>query len=101
MNAPLASLLRPISFLFAAFLLVAAVPLHADWFGKDKQIPDWGLEAAKTKTPDYAKDASAVITMSISRPSMARAAQLNAGARPFASSSPRAAMRASAPSSTT
>jgi 1-acyl-sn-glycerol-3-phosphate acyltransferase len=61
MNAPLASLLRPISFLFAAFLLVAAVPLHADWFGKDKQIPDWGLEAAKTKTPDYAKDASAVI----------------------------------------
>jgi len=61
MNAPLASLLRPISFPFAAFLLVAAVPLHADWFGKDKQIPDWGLEAAKTKTPDYAKDASAVI----------------------------------------
>jgi hypothetical protein len=53
--------LLPLSIPLAAALLVAATPLHADWFGKDKTIPDWGLEAAKTKTPDYAKDASAVI----------------------------------------
>jgi len=31
-------------------------------FGKDKMdLPQWGLDAAKTATPDYAKDASAVV----------------------------------------
>ncbi|MDR3775033.1 MAG: DUF3857 domain-containing protein [Terracidiphilus sp.] len=44
-----------------ALLLVAVSPAGADWFGKDKKIPDWGLEAAKTHTPAYAKDAPAVI----------------------------------------
>ncbi|MGD1090198.1 MAG: DUF3857 domain-containing protein, partial [Verrucomicrobiota bacterium] len=61
MSKPLAPTFRPCLISFAALLFVAALPLHADWFGKDKQIPDWGLEAAKTKTPDYAKDSPAVI----------------------------------------
>jgi hypothetical protein len=61
MSNPLTSKIRPCLILLAALPLVAAIPLHADWFGKDKQIPDWGLEAAKTATPDYAKDAPAVI----------------------------------------
>jgi len=42
-------------------LLLAAIPAFANWFSKDTKIPDWGLEAAKTHTPDYAKDAAAVI----------------------------------------
>jgi hypothetical protein len=45
----------------AAVLLLAASSCFANWFGKDKQVPDWGLEAAKTHTPDYANDAAAVI----------------------------------------
>jgi len=46
--------------LLALFLLAVATA-YASWFGKDKPIPDWALEAAKTKVPDYAKDAPAVI----------------------------------------
>jgi transglutaminase-like putative cysteine protease len=35
---------------------------HSKDFGKDKQdIPQWGLDAAKTPTPDYVKDAEAVV----------------------------------------
>jgi transglutaminase-like putative cysteine protease len=45
----------------AVLLLLVACPSFASWFGGDKPIPDWGLEAAKTKTPDYAKDAAAVV----------------------------------------
>jgi Domain of Unknown Function with PDB structure (DUF3857) len=45
----------------AALLAILASPANANLFGKDKPIPDWGLEAAKTHTPDYVKDASAVI----------------------------------------
>jgi hypothetical protein len=41
--------------------LLPAIPCFAGWFGKDKPIPDWGLEAAKTPTPAYAKDAASVI----------------------------------------
>jgi hypothetical protein len=33
----------------------------ANWFTKGQPVPDWGVEAAKTKTPDYAKDAIAVV----------------------------------------
>jgi hypothetical protein len=34
----------------------------ASIFGKDKSDPpQWGLDAAKTRTPDYAKDASSVV----------------------------------------
>jgi len=46
----------------AALLLLAASPGFASLFGKDKQdIPQWGLDAAKTPTPAYAKDAPAVV----------------------------------------
>jgi len=41
---------------------LAASPGFASLFGKDKQdIPQWGLDAAKTPTPAYAKDAPAVV----------------------------------------
>lgn len=43
-------------------MLVATSPAHANLFGHDKQpAPQWGLDAAKTPTPDYAKSSSAVI----------------------------------------
>ena len=46
----------------AVLLSLTAMQLsRASWFSKGQPVPDWGLEAAKTKTPDYAKDASAVI----------------------------------------
>ena len=40
----------------------AVAPCAASIFGKDKaDPPQWGLDAAKTRTPDYAKDAAAVV----------------------------------------
>jgi hypothetical protein len=48
------------SLLMLCGLMLSTSPAKADWFGKDK-LPDWALQAAKTKTPDYAKDSSAVI----------------------------------------
>jgi len=46
----------------AALLLLATTPAFAGWFGKDKQdLPQWGLEAAKTPTPAYIKDAASVV----------------------------------------
>jgi len=45
----------------AAVLAGFCVPGFAGWFNKGLPVPDWGMEAAKTKTPDYAKDADAVI----------------------------------------
>jgi hypothetical protein len=52
-----------IRFLMVALLLVfACQPSRANWFGKDKQdLPQWGLDAAKTPTPAYVKDAATVI----------------------------------------
>lgn len=48
--------------LVAAALLLSAKPTHANVFNKDKQpVPQWGLDAVRTKTPDYAKDSEAVI----------------------------------------
>ena len=44
----------------AALVMISGGPAFGSWFG-NKQIPDWGLEAAKTHTPDYANDSSAVI----------------------------------------
>ena len=42
-------------------LLSACTPGLANWFGKDKQdVPPWGLDAYKTHTPDYVKDAASV-----------------------------------------
>jgi hypothetical protein len=45
----------------AALGFGASTPASAGWFNKGLPVPDWGLEAAKAKTPDYAKDAAAVI----------------------------------------
>ena len=45
----------------AAALAVAARPGHAGLFGKDAPVPQWGLDAAKTKTPDYAKGSGSVV----------------------------------------
>lgn len=41
--------------------LLCAEPGQASWFNKGQPVPDWGMQAMKTKTPDYAKDAAAVI----------------------------------------
>jgi hypothetical protein len=47
----------------AAFICLsnAAPTAYAGMFGKDASVPDWGLEAFKIHTPDYAKDAPAVL----------------------------------------
>jgi len=51
-----------VQLLTAALLLSACTPSHANWFGQDKKdVPQWGLDAAKTPTPAYMKDESAVI----------------------------------------
>jgi hypothetical protein len=48
--------------LAAALLVVVCHHAHANIFGKSTQpVPQWGLDAAKTPTPAYDKDASAVI----------------------------------------
>jgi len=45
-----------------ALFLLACLPGHANWFRKDKMDPpQWGLDAAKTPTPAYAKDAAAIV----------------------------------------
>lgn len=42
--------------------LLCALPLHASLFGHEKMdVPQWGVQAARTRTPDNAADASAVI----------------------------------------
>lgn len=45
----------------AAALSVAPSPAHAAIFGHGQPLPQWGLDAAKTHTPAYDKDAEAVI----------------------------------------
>ncbi len=47
--------------LHVAMLAVGAAPGFGSWFSKGQPVPDWGMQAYKTPTPDYAKDASAVI----------------------------------------
>ncbi len=43
-------------------LLALCPPAHANWLGKNKQDPpQWGLDAAKTPTPAYAKDAASIV----------------------------------------
>jgi hypothetical protein len=49
-----------ISLLGASLLLGVASPANAGLFGKPP-VPQWGLDAAKNKVPDYAKDAAAAI----------------------------------------
>ncbi|MGB9408228.1 MAG: DUF3857 domain-containing protein [Terracidiphilus sp.] len=46
----------------AALLVFFCKPSLANWFGKDKMDPpQWGLDAAKTPTPAYAKDAATIV----------------------------------------
>ena len=62
MGNPRSSKAIPVRVLLAALLLCACAPSHAGWFSSDKQpVPQWGMDAYKTHTPDYAKDAAAVI----------------------------------------
>ncbi len=43
-------------------LAVTLVPsAGASWFSRGQPVPDWGMTAARTPTPDYARDANAVI----------------------------------------
>jgi hypothetical protein len=44
-----------------AVLLLAAISTPGAAFNKNQPLPDWAIEANKTHTPEYAKDASAVI----------------------------------------
>ena len=44
----------PARILVAALLLCACKPGHAGMFGHSQPIPQWGMEAYKTHTPDYA-----------------------------------------------
>jgi hypothetical protein len=49
-------------FMVALLFVFACKPNLANWFGKDKQdLPQWGLDAAKTPTPAYVKDAASVV----------------------------------------
>ena len=45
----------------APVALLACHPACGAWFSKGQPVPQWGLDAAKTHTPDYVKDAPAVI----------------------------------------
>jgi 1-acyl-sn-glycerol-3-phosphate acyltransferase len=47
----------------AALVAAGCATGWASWFSKGQTVPDWGLEAAKIKTPAYAKDASSVVLM--------------------------------------
>lgn len=51
---------QSLPFAAAAVLALACIPAHAGLFGNNP-VPQWGLDAARTKTPDYVKDASSVI----------------------------------------
>jgi len=48
-------------FLAAALLVVLCNPCPANWFGGKQDLPQWGLDAAKTPTPAYVKDAAVVV----------------------------------------
>lgn len=45
----------------AAIIASTCTPGWAGIFNHNQPLPDWALEANKTRTPDYAKDAAAVI----------------------------------------
>ena len=47
---------------FAAVLIaISCRPAAASWFSKGQPLPQWAVDASKTHTPDYGKDAEAVI----------------------------------------
>jgi hypothetical protein len=47
----------------AALAFAACATAGASWFSKGQPVPDWAVEAAKVKTPEYAKDAEAVVLL--------------------------------------
>jgi len=47
--------------LVVLLLTAASAPGSAGIFNKNQPVPDWAIEANKTHTPDYAKDASSVV----------------------------------------
>ena len=61
--------MRPSAFVFflrslaAGFFVLACAPCHAGLFSNEKHdpAPQWGLDAAKTPTPAYVKDAASVV----------------------------------------
>ena len=61
MSIPLSSTSLPGRLLVVALFVCACKPGLAGWFGKSQPVPQWGLDAYKTHTPDYAKDAAAII----------------------------------------
>jgi len=62
MANPLSSISLPVRLFLVVLLVFACKPGLANWFGKDKQdLPQWGLDAAKTPVPAYAKDAAAIV----------------------------------------
>jgi hypothetical protein len=61
MATTLSSNPAPARLLVAALLLFACTPSHAGIFGKNQPVPQWGMDAYKTRTPDYVKDAAAVV----------------------------------------
>jgi len=61
MAVPLSTRLCLARVLVVALLIFACRPGVAGIFGHSQAVPQWGLDAYKTKTPDYVKDAAAVI----------------------------------------
>src|ERR1017187_3907048 len=61
MSIPLSSTSLPGRLLVVALFVCACKPGLAGWFGKSQPVPQWGLDAYKTHTPDCAKDAAAII----------------------------------------
>jgi hypothetical protein len=61
MPTTLSSNSASVRLLVAALLFCACKPGVAGMLGKSQPVPQWGLDAYKTRTPDYAKDAAAVV----------------------------------------
>jgi len=61
MNLGLRRIIRVQPLFVAALFAAAPASGSAGIFGKNQPLPDWAVQANKTHTPDYAKDASAVI----------------------------------------
>jgi hypothetical protein len=54
-------LLHPVLLSVAGLILIAASGANASWFNKGQPVPQWGLDAARVHTPDYARDSASVI----------------------------------------
>lgn len=51
----------PLHLLVAGMIMALPAAAPAGMFNKDQPLPEWAVQASKTHTPEYAKDASAVI----------------------------------------